>query len=62
MTSFVVEARWKCAKVGSKLLHLDAEYNFALVEVGVNLVVFVDELELSIVFGFNVFDNFLGET
>jgi hypothetical protein len=43
-------------------LHLDAEYNFALVEVGVNLVVFVDELELSIVFGFNVFDNFLGET
>lgn len=32
------------AKVGSKLVNLDLEYNFALVEVGVNLVALANEL------------------
>ncbi len=35
-----------CAKVGSKLVHLDVEYNFALVEIRVNLVVLASELEM----------------
>jgi hypothetical protein len=34
------------AKVGSKLVNLDAKSNFALTEVGVNLVVLVNELML----------------
>jgi hypothetical protein len=34
-----------CAKCGFKLMNLDAMYNFALVEMGVNLVVLASELK-----------------
>jgi hypothetical protein len=34
-----------CAKCGSKLLNLDVDYNFALVEMGVNLVALASELK-----------------
>ncbi len=35
------------AKCGYKLLNLNVDYNFALVEMGVNLVALVSELELT---------------
>jgi hypothetical protein len=35
-----------CAKIGSKLVNLDVDYNFALIEMGVNLVALVNELKL----------------
>lgn len=35
-----------CAKVGFKLMNLDVEYNFMLVEVRINLVVLAKELKL----------------
>ncbi len=50
-----------CAKVGSKLMHLNVEYNFALAEVGVNLVVLANGLKLPIFFGFNVFESLQGK-
>ncbi len=34
-----------CAKNGSKLMNLDADYNFVLVEMGVNLVLLINELK-----------------
>jgi hypothetical protein len=51
-----------CAKVGSKLVHLDAEYNFVLVEIKVNLLVLASELKLPNFFGFNVFERLPKET
>ncbi len=35
-----------CAKIGSKLVNLNVEYNFVLAEIRINLVVLVKELEL----------------
>jgi len=35
-----------CAKIGFKLMNLDAKYSYVLVEVGVNLVALVNELKL----------------
>ncbi len=34
-----------CAKVGFKLVNLNVDYNFALVEMGINFVALVNELE-----------------
>jgi len=38
------------AKSGSKLVNLNADYDFALVEMGVNLVALTNELKLLIFF------------
>jgi hypothetical protein len=37
-----------CAKCGFKSVHLDADYNFALAKMGVNLVTLTNELESPI--------------
>ncbi len=39
-----------CAKCGFKLVNLNADYNFALAEMGVNLIALVNELKSPIFF------------
>ncbi len=51
-----------CAKVGFKLVHFNAKYSFVLAEIGINLVVLANELELPNFFGFNVFESLPRET
>ncbi len=51
-----------CAKIGSKLMNLNIDYNFALIEMGVTLVVLASELELFSFMVLMVFRVSLGES